>query len=217
MAPDHFVVVTYDTERYPFGAILAREVFGVARLDQLHTAWRRRRRRDELTYADNLQLRKRMQQLPDDSTFYRLYHAWVGRVLAPHYDGTITYSAHPKMRVHLAGTGSVSGFHRDVDVTGREDQINCYLPFTDVFDGCTVWAERRYGQGDHRPLDLRYGEALLWDGGMLAHGTVANDTGSTRVSCDFRFHAKDPSRIDSPWSDILAGRPVTGVGSLTGR
>jgi hypothetical protein len=145
---EHALVIDYDTDRFPFHRILAAEVFRVKRLDQLHLAWQRRTRRDELTYADNLALRRRMQQLPDDATFYPVYHAWIARVLAPRYGKRITYSAHPKMRVHLAGTGGVSEFHRDVDVTGRADQINCYLPFTDVHDTCTIWAESRYGARD---------------------------------------------------------------------
>lgn len=205
----HAVVVEYDTGRYPFQRVLAAEVFQVARLDQMHTAWRRRLGHDELTYADNLSLRRRMQRLPDDSTFYKLYHAWIASVVAPRYGGKIRYSAHPKMRVHLAGTGSVSEFHTDAAVTGRTDQVNCYLPFTDVHDTCTIWSESRYGTRDYAPLNLSYGQALLWDGGQLRHGTYPNLTDSTRVSCDFRFHPLFPARVASPWRDVLAGRPAS--------
>jgi hypothetical protein len=206
---EHALVIDYDTGRYPFQWILAAEVFRTARLDQLHLTWRRRTRRDELTYADNLALRRRMQQLPDDSSFYQLYHAWIAKVVAPKYGLKISYSAHPKMRVHLAGTGSVSEFHRDAEVTGQAGQINCYLPFTDVHGSCTIWSETRYGAGDYEPIDLRYGQALLWDGGRLEHGTYPNLTDSTRVSCDFRFHPLNPDRVTSPWRDVLAGRPLS--------
>jgi hypothetical protein len=201
------MVIDYDTSRYPFHRALAAEVFGTARLDQLHRAWRRQAGREELTYADNLALRRRMQRLPDDSLFYRLYHAWIARVVAPHYGNKISYSAHPKMRVHLAGTGSVSDFHRDAEVTGRPDQINCYLPFTDVAGGSTVWSESRYGARDYAPIDLGYGQALLWDGGRLEHGTYPNLTDTSRVSCDFRFHPLRPEHVARPWRDVLAGRP----------
>jgi hypothetical protein len=205
---EHAVLVEYDPDRYPFQQVLAAEVFRVARLDQMHLVWRRRTRRDELTYADNLSLRQRMQQLPGDCTFYKLYHAWIASEVARAYGGKISYSAHPKMRVHLAGTGSVSEFHTDVAVTSRTDQINCYLPFTDVYDTCTIWSESRYGARDYQPINLRYGQALLWDGGQLEHGTYQNLTDSTRVSCDFRFRPLHPERVVSPWRDVLAGRPV---------
>lgn len=203
----HALVIGYDTGRYPFQRILATDVFRVTRLDQLHVTWRRQTCRDELSYADNLALRHRMQQLPDDCAFYRVYHAWIANEVARRYGKRISYSAHPKMRVHLAGTGSVSEFHRDVPITGRADQINCYLPFTDVRGGCTIWSESRYGAGDYEPIDLRYGQALLWDGGELEHGTYPNLTDTTRVSCDFRFHPVHPERVASPWRDVLAGRP----------
>lgn len=102
-----------------------------------------------------------MQALPDDSPFYILHHKWIAELVAPKFGKRIRYSAHPKMRVHLAGTSSVSDFHRDADVTGRSDQINCYLPFTDVFDSDTLWAESAYGLQDYHPINLRYGEALI--------------------------------------------------------
>jgi hypothetical protein len=203
----HALVIEYDTERFPFQRVLAAEVFRTARLDQLHHAWRRRARRHELTYADNLALRRRMQQMPDDCNFYKLYHAWIMAVVAPKYGNKVSYSAHPKMRVHLAGTGGVSEFHRDADITGRAEQINCYLPFTDVEGSSTIWSETTYGAGDYAPVNLSYGQALIWDGGWLVHGTYPNLTSSTRVSCDFRFEPLFPERVASPWRDVLAGRP----------
>lgn len=203
-----FVILDYDPGQFPFHLFLAHSVFRVRQLDQLHVSWMRRTGKAMLDYADNLRARRVMQELPDDSPFYAVYHAWVAKVLAPHYGGRVRYSAHPKMRVHFAGTGCVSDFHCDAEVTGRDDQINCYLPFTDVSAGGTVWCEADYNSGEYVPLDLRYGQALLWDGGRLRHGTFANQTGRTRVSCDFRFVAREPARVAPPWSDILSDRPV---------
>jgi hypothetical protein len=202
-----FIVIDYDPERYRFGPLLAGTVFKVPCLARLHEDRQRKTGRALLDYQDNLALRKLMQELDDAAPFYRLYHRWIAEVLAPHYASRIRYSAHPKMRVHLAGTGSVSDFHCDADVTGRPEQINCFLPFTDVFDSCTLHVESEYGKGDYGPVNLRYGQALLWDGGFLRHGTVANTSGHTRVSGDFRFHAKQADLVRSPWRDVLADRP----------
>lgn len=208
-----FIVINYDTDQYPFARILARDVFHVSRIDQLHDFWRRQRGRSRLTYQDNLSLRTLMQKLPDDSAFYLLYHRWIADQLAPFYANSVRYSAHPKMRVHLAHTGCVSDFHRDADITGREEQINCYLPFTNVHDGCTLYVENDYGSGKYSPINLCYGQALLWDGGFLYHGSRFNDTDTTRVSCDFRFHPRHLDRVQSPWRDVLADRPSQTVGS----
>jgi hypothetical protein len=199
------IVIEYDTGKYPFQKVLAA-LFKVPVLDQLHVYWQQRMNKADLTYDDNLLLRNKMQALKDDALFYQVYHRWITGVVSLHYGGHISYSAHPKMRVHLAGTGSVSNFHRDADVTGREHQINCYLPFTDVFETNTLWCETDYGLKDYQPVNLRYGQAILWDGGYLTHGTVNNQTAFTRVSCDFRFQAKFPERVKAPWSQILAGR-----------
>ncbi|MBE7171681.1 MAG: streptomycin biosynthesis enzyme StrG [Williamsia sp.] len=201
----HSIIVDYDTGRYPFQKVLAA-LFRVPVLDKLHTTWKQRTAKAGLTYDDNLLLRKKMQGLKEDALFYTVYHRWITDVLSPHYGGHISYSAHPKMRVHLARTGSVSNFHRDADVTGRAMQINCYLPFTDVFDSNTLWCESDYGLKDYKPINLRYGQAILWDGGYLTHGTVENETDFTRVSCDFRFQPKLPDRVSPPWSTILSGR-----------
>ena len=201
-----FIVISYDIREYPFQQILAKQVFKVPQLSQLHTVWKKQTNKTKLDYQDNLALRNVMQRLPDNSLFYKVYHRWIVKVLAPHYGNKISYSAHPKMRVHLAGTKSVSNFHIDSQVTKRLDQINCYLPFTNVFEGATLWCEVDYGTEKYEPLNLEYGQALLWDGGCLKHGTYANDTTNTRVSCDFRFSYKKPEIVTAPWNQILSSR-----------
>jgi hypothetical protein len=199
-------VISFATDQYPFDKVLAATVFKVPRLDSLHVYWAGQSGKSKASYGDNLELRRLMQNLHDDSPFYKLYHKWIADLIAPRFGKRISYSAHPKMRVHLAGTGSVSEFHRDVDVTGRFDQINCYLPFTDVFDTNTLWCESACGLEDYRPINLKYGQALVWDGGFLKHGTFRNETSHTRVSCDFRFSVRERQRVQPPWSDILLGR-----------
>jgi hypothetical protein len=201
-------VISFATDKYPFDKVLAATVFKVPRLDCLHVSWAQHTGKDKASYGDNLALRKLMQTLSDDSPFYKLYHAWIVEQIAPKFGKQISYSAHPQMRVHLAGSGGVSEFHRDVDVTGRYDQINCYLPFTDVFDSNTLWCESDYGLKDYRPINLKFGEAFIWDGGFLQHGTFRNETAHTRVSCDFRFSVKKAERVRAPWSEILRGRTL---------
>ena len=62
-----------------------------------------------------------------------------------------------------------------------------WMPFTDVDDGTALWLESDYGRGDFAPVPVRYGEVLIFDGGYLGHGSVANRTDRTRVSLDMRF------------------------------
>lgn len=120
-----------------------------------------------LTQKDNLAVRELIQDLPDDSPFHRLYHHLLQTWLARLVGRPMSYSGHAKMRVHFPGTGSVSGFHADVPVTRRIDQVNLWVPFTDVEDSAALWLESDYGLADFAPVPLRYGEALIFDGGYL--------------------------------------------------
>lgn len=190
-------LLSYDTRRYCFAHYLARHIFKVPNLARLHVYWQQqkiqRSKNGALGRDDNLRLRKLMQDLPDHDPFYRLYNAFVIEVIGAAFQPKLSYSMHPKMRVHLAGTPSVSKWHRDVDITCRPDQINVWLPFTDTYDSNTLWVESDYGNGDYHPVSVRYGQALVFDGGYLSHGTIPNATNHTRVSIDFRFALKDVS------------------------
>ncbi|MBL4906739.1 MAG: hypothetical protein JKX94_04745 [Sneathiella sp.] len=204
------ITLNYDTRKYPFRKILSEQVFRVPRIDKLHHYWAAQSGKKKLDYGDNLLLRKIMQRLPVTSDFYHLYHRWLEEIIGPRYGNKISYTMHPKMRVHLSGTPSVSDFHNDASVTGRDDQINVYLPFTDVFDGSTLWCQKDYESTESIPLNLKYGQALIWDGGYLSHGTKENNTDVTRVSCDFRFAYLDESRVKGKYRNVLAGRPLAG-------
>ena len=187
----HYLLFNYSTKKYPFAPILERQVFRVPRLSRLHRylrATRERKRIDKpLCHGDNLALRRHMQEQPEESLLYQTYFRFVYHFIAPRFQGKISYSHHPKMRVHLSETKSVSGWHRDADVTKRPEQLTVWLPFTDCDDTNTLWIESDYGKKDFRPVKVDYGQVLVFDGGYLEHGTVANTTDRTRVSLDFRF------------------------------
>ncbi len=196
-----WTILRYDTERFPFAKLLERDVFHVPRLDALHQHVLARRRAlglgNQLSHRDNLAVRKLMQDLPGDAPFYRLYHAFMLHLLCPLVGRGISYSSHPKMRIHFPGTGSVSSFHHDIIVTKRIDQVNFWMPFTNVADTTALWLESDYGRADYAPVPVQYGEALVFDGGYLGHGSVANDGDTTRVSLDLRFsYRKATTRVE---------------------
>jgi ectoine hydroxylase-related dioxygenase (phytanoyl-CoA dioxygenase family) len=61
-----------------------------------------------------------------------------------------------------------------------------FLPFTLCFGGNALWCERDYGVArDYRPIELMPGDAFLFDGGYLDHGTFEKETEITRCSLDF--------------------------------
>ena len=181
----------YDTERFPFAALLRRDVFGVRSLESLHTAVLAARvgrgQHGELRTRDNLAARALVQRLPDSAPFFQLYHEFMRLVLAPVAGRSLSYSNRPKVRVHFPATASVSSFHADAPVTKRVDQINFWLPITDVHGSAALQLESDYGLQDYAPVPLRYGQALIFDGGYLGHGSVLNTTDVTRISFDMRF------------------------------
>ena len=85
-------------------------------------------------------------------------------------------------------------------MTGRDDQINVWLPFVSTCDANTLWTETDYGRGDYRPVTVEYGQLLLFDGGLLSHGTVANTSGQTRVSMDLRIAPRAPGALEQFFS-----------------
>src|SRR5687768_7701218 len=91
-------VITYDTILYPFAKVLSAYVFKVPQINKLHDYYSKQKGVEKLAYSDNLILRRLMQELPDDSLFYKVYHFWMKEVIAPKYGHKISYSAHPKMR-----------------------------------------------------------------------------------------------------------------------
>ena len=207
------VRIKYDLNEYPFTKILERYVFKVSTLSKLHVYFKNYKIRKhcvhKLVYNDNLVLRSLMQNLDQGTVFMKLYHRFIRNIIAPKYGGKISYTNCPKMRVHLANTESVSKWHRDVDITKRPEQINVFLPFTDCFETNTLWCESDYGKGDYQPIPIKNGEAFLFDGGFLSHGTVFNTTSTTRVSLDFRFAYTSENQkviINEQFRNILSGR-----------
>jgi hypothetical protein len=189
-----WTLLEYDTRRFPFAPILGRDAFRAPRLDRLHEYLLQRHARlgssKRLGSQDNIGGGRLMERQPEDADFWKLYHGFMLRVLAPWVGRGISYTSHPKLRVHLVGTASVSSFHHDICVTKRIDQVNFWMPFTDVDGGATIWLESDYGAMDYRPVPVRYGQVLIFDGGYLGHGSVRNTSDVTRVSLDMRFSYK---------------------------
>jgi len=211
--------VPYDTRRLPLAGAAA-QALGVARLDRLADAERERKRdsggRPRLGYGDNLRLRARLAALPAAHPLLVLYNRLVREVVAPAFGGSISYNASPTFRVHMAGTPSVSAWHRDADVTGRLDYLTAWVPFVDTFESNGLWVEQHYGAADYQPVPAAYGEVVIFDGALARHGSQPNRTHVSRVSLDFRFVPKDPRRRGAIADAILAGRSAIGPGERAG-
>jgi hypothetical protein len=93
----------------------------------------------------------------------------------------------PMMRINFHGSKAILRFHKDREYGQRAETINIWLPVTATYDSNSMYVERYPGSGEFRPVVLHYGQALLFYGTELLHGTLDNMSGGTRISYDFRF------------------------------
>lgn len=92
----------------------------------------------------------------------------------------------PTFRVHFPGNVAVGSFHTDGDYNHGEGEINFWCPFTPAWGSNSVWVERELGSKDYQAMALNPGQVLVFDSVNWHHGNKVNETGSTRVSFDFR-------------------------------
>ena len=80
---------------------------------------------------------------------------------------------------------AVGEFHRDRDYNHPLDEINIWVPITSSKKTNTIWIESKFDKNDYKPMNLDYGQFLIFDSG-LKHGNRINKENKTRISFDFR-------------------------------
>jgi hypothetical protein len=177
------VVHDYDMTRFDFGELL-RQVFDTDDLAKL----RPDRPLELLTWQTD-------QGTDFHARFYRafepeikaLYRQFVAEFV-PGVLGTqdFCFQRVPTFRIHFPGNVAVGSFHTDGDYNHDSGEVNFWVPFTSAWGSNSVWIERDLGAGGHQPQILEPGQVLVFDAVNWSHGNQVNDTGSTRVSFDFR-------------------------------
>ena len=119
--------------------------------------------------------------------FVAAFRAFVADVVVPVVGEGVAYQCPPTLRLHFPGPRALGAPHRDGDYDGHTgDEINFWVPLTRAAGTSSLYVESAPGADDAAPLDLRYGDCYRFDGEHCKHHTVANATGATRVSLDFR-------------------------------
>lgn len=121
----------------------------------------------------------------EDTDFYDEYRSFVKKVVADLIEGPLIVQKIPSFRVHLLGNKAVGGYHRDSDLGHQSGAINFWLPLTDAYSTNSVHIVED-DQSEPAPIDVKYGEVLVFDAVNLLHGNEINTTDHTRVSFDFR-------------------------------
>ncbi len=176
------ILFEYDTQKYDFRA-WAQSVIGVEHLEKLHeepypTKWSIRER-------SNHYLGRLHQAFTDEFLF--MVHQFIYQAVEVKFGPIVSYQTKPALRVHLSGCGSISGWHRDKEYGQNPNAQNVWVPFTKVGGNNSLWIESEEGKEDFAPLTLEYGQAVIFDGANLMHGSKENDTDFTRLSTDIRI------------------------------
>ena len=109
----------------------------------------------------------------------------------------LAYQRPPTVRVHTPGFATPIGLHCDADYPGHEGgEINVWVPLTRAVGSSALWLESSPGAADFAPVELGYGELLVFNGCRCRHYAMANRTGATRVSFDLRAIPADVWRDD---------------------
>ena len=120
------------------------------------------------------------------STFEKLYEKFIQDFIQGLLETKVINQAKPTFRVHMNDNLGVGEFHKDSDYDHPIEEINLLIPVTKASETSTIWIESQPGLKDYAPVNLDYGQCLVFKGSKLEHGNKINRTGKTRVSFDFR-------------------------------
>lgn len=100
----------------------------------------------------------------------------------------LVYQKLPTYRIHFPKNKVISEWHCDGQdgYNHPKGEVNFLLPLTLANDSNTIWVESAPGLKDFHPVNMKYGDYLMFNGNECVHGNQVNNTGQTRVSFDFR-------------------------------
>ncbi len=177
------LVVDYDTGKHDFRGLF-RRVLDYEHLDKLHE-------RPDIAAFGPYEVKEQIdvcrraigEAFPQMA---ELYADFVRTVIGEHFGGVQSWQTPPSFRFHYSRRGS-SSTHRDRDFGVKSGRLNAWVPLTRVWGDNSISIESEEGKGDLTPVELDYGQVLIFDGGNLLHGGRWNSTSCTRVSFDLRF------------------------------
>lgn len=186
------VIKSYNSEMYRFPEIVAN-VFGVNDLSCIH------KERQDLVPKEKLVFENESR-----TDFHRLFYekmngnelreledafkSFIQNEVLPLFGEDILHQYMPSFRVHLPGEQAIHKWHYDSDEEHRhpEWEINFQIPLTDSVDTQATWVESVPGLGDYKPMNVKVGQFVIFDGNRCTHGNKENESDKTRVSFDFR-------------------------------
>jgi hypothetical protein len=177
---------SFDTVKYNFAESLC-QIFNVSNLSTIKNDIEVLKRENDQSTPHH----KLFYEWMETQSFRDLYDSFIKEYVRPLYSDKIVVQKRPTFRICYPNNIAVGEFHkdkwyRDGDWAVQVKELNFFLPFTEAFDTNTIWVESEEDKKDFAPMNCKYGEFIQWDGPNLLHGNYINQTGSTRISVDFR-------------------------------
>ena len=117
----------------------------------------------------------------------------------------IIYQRRPTLRVNPPSEKAMGHPHIDYEYHHQPSEINFWIPINNICKSMSLYVETIPDKKDFKPMEMEYGECLMFWGNQCKHYTIANDTTNTRVSIDFR--CMDEQRYNPNYVN-LKGRPT---------
>lgn len=184
-------VFGYDTKRWDLRAIVS-EFFGTDDLENLHLDPRWNPHEAGLTLPSHVVTRNSWEvgKALRDAVVERsapLLKSLIYDHIADFVGEVRSCQQVAMMRVNFHGSRAILRFHKDQEYGQQPNVINVWLPVTSVYGSNSMYVESYPGLSDFTPVELEYGQGLMFYGTDLLHGTLDNVSGGTRISYDFRF------------------------------
>jgi len=141
--------------------------------------------------------------IDSSNTFNNAYFQFVNDYIKPLFsDGSpIVIQKTPNIRISFPNSaaigkfeqenGDVIGLHKDSDFGHHSDEINIVIPITKMFDTNSIYYEptpdSNMSTDNYINLNLKTNEFFIGNFNKLLHYNRLNNTGSTRISLDFRI------------------------------
>jgi len=179
-------IIDYDINLFPFGEIIAQSLeVDLDDLINLHKI--KNHELQKLGSDQNTIWHKRYYAKQNDQMIpmVKKFVTWIKDLF--NIDGQLIFQKKPTFRIHEVGNLGVGAWHRDRDYNHDTNEVNIWVPLTPTYDTNTIWTETEVYKEDFQPMELSYGQFLLFDGANLMHGNKINNTKTTRVSFDLRI------------------------------
>jgi len=208
------IIFDYDVSSFNFYDIFKQHLskFGIDNLENFHSDCPQTLLPNEIVTVKNDQLTPAYKILYEIDEGYSLKNSYnPGKFLNTYKDFVyylsstmfkqeLVYQRTPTLRIHFPENTAVGGFHKDREYNHPIEEINIWVPVTSALNTNTIWIESAFDKEDYSPMNLNFGQGLIFDSG-LNHGNKVNVENLTRLSFDFRVVPL------SKWKGIEDRRP----------